>query len=450
MTETILTFNTHGNEKQKAAARAWCDDSITDIVFGGAKYGGKSFLGASLIFGDALMYPETHYFIARKELNDLRKFTIPSIYEALESMGLKSSHYLEWHGQDNFFQTPNKSKVFLIAAKYLPGDPQYQRFGSMQMTRGWIEEAGELAAAAKEGLHATIGRWKNDTYGLVGKLLQTCNPSKNYLYLNYYKPFKAGKLESWKAFIQSLPQDNKRAASGYIENLYRTLSTKEKSRLLLGNWEYEDDPSSLMDFDSITSIFTNSHVKGTGKKYMSVDVARFGSDKTIIRIWDGFKVIHKVILEKKNTREVADEIKRLSVTYQVPPSQIVIDEDGIGGGVIDNFPKNSVKGFIANSKPINPKAGESYDNLKSQCAYLLADKVKKKEIYEDEPNPQIQEMIIEDLEQIKEKDTDSQGKRGIISKDKVKEILGRSPDDGDTFIMRMFFEVNKGGGLRVI
>jgi hypothetical protein len=33
----------------------------------------------SLIFGDALIYPETHYFIARQELIDLRKFTIPTI-----------------------------------------------------------------------------------------------------------------------------------------------------------------------------------------------------------------------------------------------------------------------------------------------------------------------------------------------------------------------------------
>lgn len=448
--EGIITFNTHGNIKQKQAAEAWVDDSITDILFGGAKYGGKSYLGCSLIFGDALMYPGTHYFVARKELNDLRKFTIPSIHEVFRDLGLDPLVYLKWNGTDNFYTLPNGSKVFLISAKYLPGDPDYQRFGSMQMTRGWIEEAGEIAAKAKSNLQASIGRWKNDVYGLAPKLLQTCNPAKNYLYIDYYKPYKAGKLDSWKRFIQALPQDNKKLSKEYLDNLIRSLSKNERSRLIDGNWEYEDDPSSLMDYDSIISIFSNSHIQPTGKRYMSVDVARFGNDKTIIRVWDGLRVIYKVYLEKNSTKEVADLIKKLYIEWQVPLTNIVIDEDGIGGGVIDNFPRNTVKGFIANSKPVNLKPNENYENLKAQCAYILADKVKNKLIYERETNPELQEMLIEDLEQIKEKDTDSQGKRGIIPKDQVKETLGRSPDDGDTYIMRMLFEVSKQSGLRII
>jgi phage terminase large subunit len=446
----ILTFDTHGNAKQRQAALAWVDNSTTDIVYGGGKGGGKTYLGVSLIFGDALMYPDTHYFIARKELNDLRRFTIPSIYEVFNNMGLEANAYLAWHGQDNYFQLPNGSKVFLIAAKYLPGDPQYQRFGSMQMTRGWIEEAGEFSPLAKANLQASIGRWKNDIYSLTPKLLQTCNPTKNYLYIDYYKPFKAGTLDSWKCFIQALPSDNKKLPDGYVENLIRSLSKKEKLRLIDGNWEYDDDPSALMDYDSIISIFTNSHVQGTGKKYISADVGRYGNDPSRIRVWDGYKVIHKESMIGKSTTEVAVRIKDLQKQFQVPPSQTVIDEDGIGGGVVDNFPRGSVKGFIANSRPINPKPTENYENLKAQCAYILADKVNNREIYEPESEPDIQELLIEDLEQIKEKNTDSQGKRGILPKDKVKEIIGRSPDDGDTYIMRMIFEVSRRSGLRII
>jgi phage terminase large subunit len=76
-----LIFDTNGNEKQKDMARAWLDPSITDIVYGGSKGSGKSYGGVNLIFGDAFLYPETHYFIARKKLNDIRKFTIPTIHE---------------------------------------------------------------------------------------------------------------------------------------------------------------------------------------------------------------------------------------------------------------------------------------------------------------------------------------------------------------------------------
>ena len=58
----ILPFKTHGNDKQKDCAKAWVDDSITDIYYGGAKGGAKSFTGVNLIFGDALAYPDKQGF----------------------------------------------------------------------------------------------------------------------------------------------------------------------------------------------------------------------------------------------------------------------------------------------------------------------------------------------------------------------------------------------------
>lgn len=37
------------------------------------------------------------------------------------------------------------------------------------MTRGWIEEAGEVSEDAKKNLWISIGRWKNEIYGLKKK-----------------------------------------------------------------------------------------------------------------------------------------------------------------------------------------------------------------------------------------------------------------------------------------
>ena len=94
------------------------------------------------------MYPGTHWFIARKSLTNLRKFTIPSIHEVLGIWGL-SDKYHRYNGQDNYFTLHNDSRVYLLDAKYLPSDPEFYRFGSMQNTGGWIEEAGEFEEAAK-------------------------------------------------------------------------------------------------------------------------------------------------------------------------------------------------------------------------------------------------------------------------------------------------------------
>lgn len=439
-----VRFDVHENWKQLQVCQLWNDPTVFDIVYGGSKGSGKSYLGCSLIFGDALTYPGTHYFIARKKLNDLRKHTIPSIHEVFKHWGLGSEYYT-YNGQDNLFRLYNGSTVFLLEAKTLPSDPLFYRFGSMQITRGWIEEAGEFEVAAKNNLAASIGRWKNDEYNLPGKLLQTCNPSKNYLYRDYYKKHRDGVLDEWKRFVQALPEDNKKLATGYLDSLRRALSKNERLRLLQGNWEYDDDPLALMEYDALVNIFTNTFVKG-GQKYISADVARFGKDTTIIRVWDGLRVITRVVLKKKRTSEVADEIKRLSNQFQVPRSNIVIDEDGIGGGVVDLLP--GCRGFLANSSPVNLKPGEAYENLKSQCAFKLAEVVNANGIFED-AEPDVQDLLIEDLEQIKQKSIDKQTKKGIIPKDKVKEVLGRSPDDGDTYIMRMLFEI-KPRAMRII
>jgi hypothetical protein len=430
-----LVFDTNGNDKQKEMARAWIDPSITDIVYGGSKGSGKSFGGVSLIFGDAFIYPETHYFIARKKLNDIRKFTIPTIHEVFENWGLNENYY-SFNGTDNFFTLYNKSKVFLLEAKYLPSDPQYMRFGSMQMTRGMIEEAGEFEKDAKENLHASIGRWKNDKYNLVGKLLQTCNPSKNYLYKDYYRPSKIGELESYKRFIQALPTDNKKLDKGYLDNLNRVLSKNAKERLLKGNWEFDDDPNVLVDYERILSIFSN--IPKRGDKYITADIARLGSDKAVIMVWDGWAVIEMVEFDISRLTEIQNTINALRVKYNIPLMNVVCDEDGVGGGVVDNL---RCKGFVNNSKALND---ENYANLKTQCAYYLSKFINNFEIsILAELSPKQQEQIIEELEQLKSRDTDIEGKLKIISKQEIKDNIGRSPDYLDTLLMRFFFNFNK-------
>lgn len=434
-----LHFDTNGNDKQKLVASQWLDDTVDDIVYGGSKGSGKSYLGCSLIFGDAFIYPETHYFIARKELTDIRKYTIPSIYEVFNHWGLSSKYYT-YNGQDNYFTCYNGSKVFLISAPTLPSDPQFQRFGSMQMTRGWIEEAGEFEEAAKNGLAVSIGRWKNDIYRLNKKLLQTCNPSKNYLYYEYYQKNKNQTLEPWKRFVQALPTDNKKLPEGYLEHLQRTLSKAERKRLLEGEWEYDSDPSALIDYDKITDCFTNDfeHLKGEG--YITADLARLGGDKIICLTWDGWRCKVKWwTKERLNVSGGMIEAERLA--SGIAKSRVLCDEDGLGGGVVDY---EGYQGFVNNSRPLpNPKTreDENYANLKSQCYFRLAERINKCGLFIDCDDVGIKAQIIQELEQVKQYNMDKDGKRQVLPKDKVKEIIGRSPDFADTLMMREWFEL---------
>lgn len=430
-----LIFNTNGNEKQKEVARAWLDPKVSDIVYGGSKGSGKSYLGCSLIFGDAFIYAGTHYFISRTSLTDLRKFTIPSVYEVLNGWGVPPSFYT-YNGQDNYFGLKNGSKVYLLAANYLPSDPLYMRFGSMQMTRGWIEEAGEFEKDAKNNLNASIGRWKNDVYKLSPKLLQTCNPAKNYLYTDYYRPYKDGTLPEWKRFIQAFPEDNKRLPEGYLENLNRILDRNQKERLLFGNWEFDDDPTVLCDYDAICDAFTNDHVQPTGSVGLSADIAMQGRDLFVVATWKGNVATIASVKQKTTGKEVEQIIRDISVKNSIPRSKIVADSDGLGAYLSGYL--EGIKTFHGGSKAKN---SIEYANIKSECAYRLAELINKRQICiicED----RYRETVKEELGALKSISVDNdEGKKRIISKDQMKELLGRSPDFLDTLIMGMYLKL---------
>jgi len=126
--------------------------------------------------------------------------------------------------------------------------------------------------------------------------------------------------------------------------------------------------------------------------------------------------------------------------HSIPRSNVVIDEDGVGGGIVDEL--QGVKGFVNNSKPKEGVIKYNYANLKSQCYFKLADLVNEGKI-SIKCDIGIRKLIIEDLEQIKRKDADKDGKLAVTPKEDIKENIGRSPDFGDALMMRMLFEVRQ-------
>lgn len=91
---------------------------------------------------------------------------------------------------------------------------------------------------------------------------------------------------------------------------------------------------------------------------------------------------------------------------------------------------------------------ENFDNLKSQCYFKISERINKNGLYLECESEEIRGWIIEELEQVKQKALDSDMKKGIISKDKVKEMIGRSPDFSDTIAMREYFELKPKIGFR--
>lgn len=426
--------------KQEQALYILTDNETEEFAFGGAAGGAKSWTGCVWLPFMCLAFPGTRWFIGREELKRLRESTYQTFLKVCKRYGIKQGREWKYNGQDHYIQFTNGSRIDFLDLKYLPGDPYYERYGSIEYTGGWIEEGGEVNFGAYDTLKSRVGRHLNDKYGILGKIFVTLNPKKNWCHTTFWKPFKAGTLAKGVKFLQSLVQDNPFVDKGYIDKLKSITDKVKKQRLLYGNFDYDDDDNALMTHDNIEDVFSNHFVPG-GKKYITADVARFGADKAVVMVWDGFRVIEIYTFTKQRTTKLADEIERIRNKHSIPLSNVVVDEDGVGGGVVD---KLGCKGFVNNSAPLeNPKTQEpqNYKNLKSECYYMLSDLVNDHKVYVICTDTEVKDALTEELGQVKKKNSDKDGKLEIVPKDEVKELLGRSPDYSDTLMMRMYFEL---------
>jgi phage terminase large subunit len=431
-----LNINAEFTLTQQEAIEYLFDKNTTEVLFGGAAGGGKSWVGCSWLILMCLKYPKTRYLMGRSKLDSLKKTTLNTFFEVCEEWGIKAEKHYHFNGSSNVITFYNKSEIMLKDLFLYPSDRNFDNLGSLELTGAFIDECNQITEKAKNIVSSRM-RYKLDQYNIIPKLLMTCNPAKNWVYTQYYRPSKEGKQKPHRKFIQSLVDDNQ-YISKYYKTQLQTLDELSKQRLLYGNWEYDATDDSLIQYDAIINLFNQTGIKGD--KYISCDVARFGSDKTVIMVWQGLHIINIKSLLKSSINDVVEEVRRLQQENQVPLRNIIVDEDGVGGGVKDYL---RCQGFVNNSRALK---GENYQNLKTQCFYKLADLINKGQIGITCKDIGIKNDIIEELEQVRTKDADKDTKLQIIPKDTIKAILGRSPDYADALAMRCYYEIDSNYG----
>jgi len=80
--------------------------------------------------------------------------------------------------KDNIITFPNLSEILLLDCSHQPSDPLYTRFGSLELTGGFVDESNEVAEQCMTILNTRVGRQRNEQYGLTPKILETFNPDK--------------------------------------------------------------------------------------------------------------------------------------------------------------------------------------------------------------------------------------------------------------------------------
>jgi len=345
------------SQTQTLAFQLLSDPTVVDLLFGGGAGGAKSMLVCIWMVLQCRNYPGIRIGLAREELVRLEETTLVTLFSKVHPMLGVGDHDFEYNGQKHNVTYVNGSQIHGVGLSYEPRDPDYDRFGSAEYTHTVIEEVGEVSKKGLDVFTSRKNRFLNKEYGIVGKTVQTCNPTNNFIRQEYYEPYKQlgmGRVQKWdhgrvhlptdppgvfvtayRAFLRSLVSDNPFADPNYIEELRRK-PPAERKRLLEGNWDYLD-----ADYMLFTDLILDRALRSTvpaGRKVLGVDIADGGKDSTQATVMEGgiATEIIEIPVDHSSPVDPAEQVAlgiiKIATQRSINPQDVGIDGVGVGAG----------------------------------------------------------------------------------------------------------------------
>lgn len=418
--------------------RALAIDAPAEVVlFGGAAGGSKSFTGCAWQIERRLKYAGTRGLIGRSKLDTLKKTTLRTFFEVAALYKLRANIDYVFNAQANIIFFSNGSEIILKDLFAYPSDAMFDGLGGYELTDFFVDEASQVSKRAIDVLRSRV-RFKLKLYSIPPKGLLTCNPSKGWLYNDFYSPWKKNELPQHYAFIPATSHDNIHLPASYIQTLER-LPEQERLRLLLGSWDYDESADALFDYENLLRCFRDEQL--AGELYITADIARLGKDRTTVCLWRGLQLLELHVMKKQRITETVEFIRELISKHGVRLQNVICDEDGVGGGAVDAL---RCRGFLNGSRAKKP---ERYVNLKAECYFKLAELVEQNKIVFPAKH---KDEIVKELDVVRRKNIDSDNKLSVTSKEEIQRLHGISPDIADAVMMRTYYELVPYGKIQYI
>ncbi len=193
--------------KQWLAIEYLTDSTTTEVLYGGAAGGGKSYLGCAWIITLCTSYDGIRCLIGRSKLDNLKKTTLNTFFDVCSQWGIEANVHYKYNASSNIITFYNGSEVILKDLFQYPSDRNFDSLGSLELTAAFIDECNQITEKAKQIVSSRI-RYKLDKYNLIPKILLTCNPSKEWVYTNSYKQHIENRIPEDRKFIHSLVTDS--------------------------------------------------------------------------------------------------------------------------------------------------------------------------------------------------------------------------------------------------
>lgn len=398
-------------------------------------------------FADELcmQYPGVRIVVIRKTLSNIKRNTWPSFRKIL-GMG-EDNKRATLNKQDQTWYYKNGSEVIGMGVD-ISTDPELNDMRGLEPTIIILEEGNELDRKVFSVAISRSGQWMNNEYGIPPLVLVTCNPSNAWVKDVFYDKWVENRLEAPFYYQPALPQDNPWNSAEYLK-LLESLPESEYERYVKGNWDYADIPNQLTPYvyfkEGLLTDEEQSELRTARvPKYIGVDVAREGDDKTIFCYGDDEGILWFEEYKHKKSSITAPILLAKAAEFKIPLFNIISDANGNGAGLIDalDILGSSITEFKsqdgANSLPELKKF--RFRNKRAEAFWIFRKDVYDRNItYPSHEKFQKQALVITYL--MKENWIQ------IESKEKLKKLLqGKSPDHLEAAIMMNYVRHGYGWG----
>jgi phage terminase large subunit len=376
------------------------------ITFGG-RGSGKSWSIASLLMQQ--LSAEKHNLVCCREI---QKSLDDSVYKLCVET-IKRLKLGGWNVLRDVLENENGSRVIFRGLKDLRAGNAIKSLEGYD--RAWIEEAQSVSAESLQMLIPTIRMSGSEIWA-------SYNPNTEE------DAIESLKLREGAVVIKCNWNDN----PWFTEKLAKDREADYKFNPDLARHIWEGEYLSQADNAVMSRIAVHEamerEVDETGDYQIAVDVARYGSDSSIISMRKGLKL--KELKEYKNMSlvELCGHIEVMAGNNH--NMTIKVDETGVGGGVVDILQSRGYKNVIGINFGSKPQDTDKFADLPSEmwCTFPISDV-----------------SLINDSGLFHELTDrrfsyDHKARRVVESKDSYKaRNNGKSPDKADSVLM-LFYE----------